>query len=96
MRESKPCVVCDGPCVGDDLHNACAAVVERMIREPWDGDAAFIAGCNATPRRRWLDGSGGEQHMADGTPNPAFVPGHLMFVDDGILARIRGEMARRP
>lgn len=96
MKEEKPCIVCDDPCVGGDLHNGCAAVVERMICEPMAGDAAFIAGCNATSRRRWLDGNGGEQRMADDTLNPAFVPGHTMFVDNGILARVRGEMARRP
>lgn len=96
MTESRPCVVCDKDCDRGDLHNGCAAVVERMLCEPMPGDAAFIAGCNATTRRRWLDGSGGERRMADGTINPAFVPGHTMFVDDRILARVRGEMVRRP
>lgn len=43
-------------------------------------------------RRRWLDGSGGEQRFADDAPNPAFVPGHTLYVGPDVVARVRAEM----
>ena len=92
MTEPQPCIVCDKDCERSDLHNSCAAMVELMLRAPRSGDAEYIAACAQVSRRRWLDGSGGEQHFEDGTLNPAFVAGHTMYVGPDVIARVRAEM----
>lgn len=95
MIDPKLCIVCDKDCERGDLHNACAAVVEVMLRTPRPGDAEYIAACAQSSRRRWLDGSGGEQRFDDGTLNPAFVAGHTMYVGPDVIARVRAEMERQ-
>lgn len=94
MTPTRACIVCDKDCAHGDLHNACAAVVECMIATPRAGDDAFIHAATRAGRRRWLDGSGGEPMIADGVPNPAFVPGHTMYVGLDVVARVRAEMPR--
>ena len=88
----RPCIACDKPCERGDLHNACAGVVEVMLKAPRQGDAEYIAACARVTRRRWLDGSGGDQRFGDGTPKSAFVPGHTLYVGPDVIARVRAEM----
>lgn len=92
MIDPKPCIACDKDCERGDLHNACAGVVEVMLKAPRPGDAEYLAACARSTRRFWLDGSGGEQRFADDAPNPAFVPGHTLYVGPDVIARVRAEM----
>jgi hypothetical protein len=89
--DPKPCIACGKPCERGDLHNACAGVVELMLKSPRPGDAEYLAACAMVTRRRWLDGSGGEHRFADDAPNPAFVPGHTLYVGPDVIARVRAE-----
>ena len=95
MDEPNPCIACDKDCERGDFHNGCAAIVSLMLTAPRAGDAEYIAACAQTSRRRWLDGSGGEQRFEDGTLNPAFVPGHTLYVGPDVIARVRADLERR-
>lgn len=95
MTDPKPCIACDKDCERGDLHNGCGAMVEVMLTTPRAGDAEYLEACALTTRRKWLDGSGGEPYLADGTKNPAFVPGHTLYAGPEVVARVRADMERR-